>query len=694
MFCGSYHPLSGREAGYKMPEKLRVAAKLLFLALFAEIFIFNYRHWESFSNQEIADYGTVTLQGLIREADGSYLVTEDKVYLEFPDLNRRLDTLFLDIEPADGREDVFEPVIIEHWARDESHEEYYGLPSRELWPETERSKYFTYHLYGDCRALRISPGLQAGEHIRLRFLLNPVIPLFFSWYRTAALLGFLIFCCLFRPSSWVWQIAFTEMKTGRNAAITAFLLGNMLLLYIISGLNPFFQQESLVQQREYQSLARALSKGQLFLEEEPGEALKAMENPYDYAHRARVLKEAGEDFLWDHAYYEGRYYVYFGVVPAVLFYLPCYVLTGEDLHNRTVILIGAFLMLAAITGIMDQIIKRWFPKTSLGAWFLLSELMAAGSGLIYMCKRTDMYTVPIITGLAFGLLGLWHFLCAGKGDGGFKRSYLAAGSFLMALTAGCRPQIFLTALLCMVPLRGSLFSLSRLRSGEGRRDMAAVAVPMAAVAFLLMWYNHARFGSVFDFGANYNLCFNDMRMRGFVWDRLPLGIWAYLFAPFKITLNFPFLEANYFASGYLGVTISEATYGGLFAVSPFVWMCPALLFFGRSIKKNPAWETAIVSMAAGTAIVLADTQMSGILMRYFSDFSIFFVIAAVLSWLLLFDRTGAGELRRGMLLFLAGSLCFAAVYQGCLLFPDTGESLEALRRDLFSAAKYQVMFWL
>ena len=39
-------------------------------------------------------------------------------------------------------------------------------------------------------------------------------------------------------------------------------------------------------------------------------------------------------------------------------------------------------------------------------------------------------------------------------------------------------------------------------------------------------------------------------------------------------------------------------------------------------------------------------------------------------------------------------LLAAAVYQSCIFFLDTGEALMDLRRDLFSFAKYQVMFWL
>ena len=185
-----------------------------------------------------------------------------------------------------------------------------------------------------------------------------------------------------------------------------------------------------------------------------------------------------------------------------------------------------------------------------------------------------------------------------------------------------------------------------------------------------------------------------MRRRGFVWDRIPLGIWAYLFAPVKTVLDFPFVEANYFNPSYLGVTITEATYGGLFAVSPFFLTVPVRFLAGKRFRCGSAFALAAASLAAGFVILLADTEMSGILMRYFSDFAIFFGIAALLSWLALYDQAGSGTARRLMRLFLVVCLLAAAVYQSCIFFLDTGEALMDLRRDLFSFAKYQVMFWL
>ena len=42
--------------------------------------------------------------------------------------------------------------------------------------------------------------------------------------------------------------------------------------------------------------------------------LSEMENPYD----PQARKELGIYYHWDHAFYNGKYYMYFGIVPVVL----------------------------------------------------------------------------------------------------------------------------------------------------------------------------------------------------------------------------------------------------------------------------------------------------------------------------------------------------------------------------------------
>ena len=102
-------------------------------------------------------------------------------------------------------------------------------------------------------------------------------------------------------------------------------------------------------------------------------------------------------------------------------------------------------------------------------------------------------------------------------------------------------------------------------------------IPYIVVAAFLMYYNYIRFGSVFDFGANYNLTGNDMTRRGFNIDRIGLGSFSYLFQPVSLTATFPFLTTTVFTTNYMGTTIRELLFGGLFAISPLLLL--GVIFF-------------------------------------------------------------------------------------------------------------------
>ena len=680
----------------KLVQKKYIAWIAVFLLIvLSELFVFNFRHWESLKNKRITYYKVTEAPGLIPQTDGTYILTEGEKYLELSEINRRLDTMRVDVEIlSSGDEGAMLPVTLYLSARDESHENYYWIPDRQIWHSQARSQYLNWHLYGECKSVRITPALGNDTQIRISIELNPVIPLFFSWGRVAVICILILFLRLFRPSSQVYRIAFLKLGKAGSILMVFYFGLHLLAAGMLIHINPFFAGEPMYHHTQYQRLAQSLSQGKVYLMDEPAEALTGMENPYDYNLRDQVMAEHGQGYLWDHAYFEGKYYVYFGVAPAVLFYLPYYLITGKGLHNYQVIFIGAAMMLLGIMGIITRIIKRWFPDTSLGAWFLLSELTIVGSGLIYICKRPDMYTVPIAIGMGLGLLGFWSFLCAERKDGSLSPGKLMIGSLCTALVAGCRPQLFLIILFAVVILRKYIFSFAYLKSKAGIKSAVSFAVPMIIVAALLMYYNYARFGSPFDFGANYNLTFNDMRNRGFVPDRIPLGIWAYLFAPLKYTLTFPFAEANFFGTNYLGATISEATYGGVFAVNLFVWIGPLIFALRGRIKKETPYILIVVSLLVGLAVIVVDTEMSGILMRYFSDFNIFFLLAAVLSWMLCYQELRTLLLRNALRVFLIVCLIIMIVYQIRIFFLDTGEALMDMRRDLFASLKYQIMFWL
>ena len=180
---------------------------LLAISIIAELFIFNFRHWESGKCEEIKDYSVVMGEGLILQPDGTYLLGETNRYFELNEINKELSTMRIDIEILDRENGEQEPVMLYLAARDDSHENYYWIPDRQIWNSQPRSQYLTWHLYGNCKSIRVTPALATGTHIRISYELNPVIPMFFSVTRVLIMLVLGLFLYLFRPSSFVYRLS-------------------------------------------------------------------------------------------------------------------------------------------------------------------------------------------------------------------------------------------------------------------------------------------------------------------------------------------------------------------------------------------------------------------------------------------------------------------------------------------------------
>ena len=102
--------------------------------------------------------------------------------------------------------------------------------------------------------------------------------------------------------------------------------------------------------QQYGALAHSLLNGRLDLEADPPAALLALENPYDAGARDAAQLN---DIHWDHDFYNGRYYVYFGIVPCLLFQLPFEALTGiQNLAYAPCMVVLGLLLLAACFGLV------------------------------------------------------------------------------------------------------------------------------------------------------------------------------------------------------------------------------------------------------------------------------------------------------------------------------------------------------
>lgn len=649
-------------------RKYLTVFSLILLAVFlCELFIFNYKWVSSAFDRPV------------RAAD----IESSEGTVSFSDINEEIK--YIRIDPGAGQ-----LANISISAADEANSDGVGAPQYTVLGDVDRSQYIRLHFSGRIKALTVKSDLDtldAGD-----ITLNTSVPLMFSWLRLILTALILMTLYVLRPGSAVYKYK-TDLKKGTQRLIAAALIAvqALTLLYMIHwNTDAIGWHKSWAHHRQYYALIDSIKQGRLDIGEADSR-LAEMDNPYDKSERDRL----GVSYNWDHAYYNGKYYVYFGAVPAVLLYLPYNLITGQDLPNYIAVYILCILTMSGIMLLLWEIIKKWFKNTPFAVYLVLSVVFGAVSGIGYAVYKPDFYLVPPMTALALGVFGLAFWLSAEKRTGAeavLSCPRLALGSLCIALTAGCRPQMTLAAFLGVVLFRDAAFKKRLLFSKKSIRATAAVCVPFIIVAAALMWYNAARFGSPFDFGANYNLTTNDMTHRGWVWGRTGLGLFSYLFQPIRFVGVFPFLKDFDADTVYQGLTLTEMMVGGIFCLFPV--LTPALYgSLSRSAFDNRlAHRIVCISVIMAAVIAVTDAQMAGLLTRYFTDFTWLVMLASSISVFALFNRQ-SGESKGLRALIIALSFISLAIVF-LRVFAHSEDSIRSANPLLYYNIERLIAFWM
>ena len=593
---------------------------------------------------------------------------------------------------------------------DDAHHTYFdsteytvGVPDVAVSTLSDQSEYINLNTAGLVDNLRIEI---AGENVSYPIKLSDIVlnahhPFDFNTGRFLATAGILLLAFAFRPRSAIYRIHIVDEPRKSKAAIiatvvievylmSAFLfMGSNLVGVATQGYNSgSWDGHSIVNTfevggdnaQQYAELAKAMAHGQLYLEEEPPQWLQDMADPYDKGARDEAQKETGEPYLFDVAYHDGHYYVYFGVVPVVLFYLPFYLLTGANFPTAIGVLIACVAFVLGCSALLDRFARYHFKRVSLGLYLLLQIPLVTCCGILYLLKFPTFYSLPIMLGLAFSVWGLYFWMrgrASAARSTGPEKWYLA-GSLCMALVVGCRPQLVVLSLLAFPLFWRAYITERRLFTPRGAREFACLVAPYAVVAAGLMGYNYARFGSLTDFGANYNLTVNDMTKRGWNLGRLAPALFAYFLQPPCVTGVFPYVQPAPFDTTYMGQTIKEVTFGGILACLPVLWVLPfakrILALRMRQRSTRTIMGVIVVLLASGVIVALLDAQMAGILQRYFADFSFMFLAAVVLLALIVNENLSPGTMAQNLLMkVLLVLVAVSVVYSVLVCFvPETG----------------------
>lgn len=656
---------SERNGSMGMKGKRSPFLLILAAVLVVEIVACNFSAWKSLFYKDRVVFENVEIGGgtAIEGSPGEYWVEEGILTLHISEVGREVHNLFFAFDFSEN-----EPVYYTVTLTDEGNYYPYSLPERVLMPGNRKSYSTNLYPSGKVGEIAVQFAVPAGSVVTVNGICaNARIPFAFSIGRALFMLGAALL--LYRAFWKEGRQKEAELCTGSGRQWA--IIGVVLLLLIgmswkLAHVNPVCVTSPWPHHKQYQELAEAMAEGHVALGFEPSEGLLNAPNPYDTIY----LQANGIDYRADYAYYEGKYYVYFGVVPELLLYLPCYLLTGHHIPNYMAVFLFYSGFILAVFALYWEIVKRWFTKVPFFAYLAVGALTVCGGNYLFIIARPDLYDTPIMAANMFTVAGLWlwirgKYALSAKG----RRAWYFLGSLCMALVAGCRPQMLLFSFLAIPLFWKEVMETRELFGKKNLGDTLCICLPYVLTAAGVMLYNGARFSSPFDFGATYSLTSNDMTKRGFNLHQAMLGLWHYFLRPLVVESGFPYLQGVQIESGaYMGKLNAEYTYGGLLAGNAFLWI---LLCMGKvkdQLKGKGLYALALVSAAVSVVLGLVDVTGAGILQRYMVDMIWGIWFGAVLVWFAMMEKASSKGWLRPLMICLAAVCLLQAVYGFGIIF--------------------------
>ena len=255
---------------------------------------------------------------------------------------------------------------------------------------------------------------------------------------------------------------------------------------VVSSYDPYVQQFD------------AFIKGQLHFDWEPDEKLMALENPYNPTERK------GVSFLWDRAYYDGKYYSYFGVTPIVTVIYPFYFFSGiipAPLLMQFVY-IGIFAVI--FPKLLMMLLDRYGEKVSSVFKVLITYTAYLSSfNLLYGRGKNPFYYIACTSAIAF-LTWFAYLFFKGILEESHKRRciYFLFAGLMFALSFHSRVNTAFMGAFFIVPVVIFKLFLGKRTWKIKLREIGCLSI-FVAIGFILAFaYNYARFDNIFEFGSN------------------------------------------------------------------------------------------------------------------------------------------------------------------------------------------------
>ena len=338
----------------------------------------------------------------------------------------------------------------------------------------------------------------------------------------------------------------SELRFFHRCIIVLVLFATILISVLPMSLSPYWTGsiKALADKQQYDRMGEALLQGHLYIDNgDIDPALEAMENPYD----TKARKKLGVKYHWDEAYYNHHYYMYFGVVPTIILFIPFKLLTGTALLSYQATQIFAASTIIGLFYLFYLFSKRFFQNFPFSLYLLFSSAFSVLS-ISYSIAFPALYCTAIISGVC---MMVWSIVCyfkSAQSENEHLRSnlYLFWGAVLGALAFGCRPPVALANIFVLAVI-WSIYHNCLVDRKAKIGKILLIIVPYFVIGVMLMLYNYARFGNVFEFGQSYQLTLADQHLYRSFWEtfdirKTVIATFLNFYLVPSFSDNFPFIQ--------------------------------------------------------------------------------------------------------------------------------------------------------
>ena len=643
--------------------------KILILVLFLEVFVFNYQSYRILSSNNKKEFK--------QEDFSKYETNDEYTYIEIDNLSDEIKTLNLNLNNIENVEYQF-------FYTDDTSSGFRKMPAKNYIQNLENSKYICTYLSGKSNKIAVKI---YSENVEVdKITINEKIPFKFNLARAIVLFLILYFIYCVKKCDFFDE---TYSKENYKQSITVFLV-MMSFVFLAGYINL---SSGNVKETDYYAtdFVDALSNGKVYLGENPSEKLTNLENPYDTTQRNEKSLKRGIDYIWDASYYNGKYYSYFGILPALILMVPYHLLTGKYMLVHFAILIFSLLTIWSLKELIINIYERYFKNTPFKIMIFSMLILLFGSQILILNGRPKFYELAVISGLFFATAGI-NFLFMGIKEKDIKYKYIFLSSLFLSLSVACRPTMLFTSLIAL-PVFIKIFIKKFKEKRNIGKSIASICIPYILIGSLLMYYNYIRFNSIFEFGASYQLTVNDMSNLKNRVMTIGTGIVCNLFGMPSFTSSFPFIETNKNILTFYGYYYIEDMIGGLFILTP---ICFAIFSLRKLWKKSENKEVcyAILTFSViGLILCIASIMMAGSLQRYLIDYGWMLIIAGIMSFAELRNVYKTDEGKHLLDKILKVLVIYIVVVNLCTGIRAEKNYFKNFSTEQFYKLRYSVDFW-